>query len=181
MFGMQDRVRWSALRGNLRSKQRIAVSGLEPKGGRRTSTVVLSFLEYHVSTRALANGTRSKAPYGGAEGEIRTHTGYNSQRFLRPPRLPFRHFGRHLRTPIIPTTGATVNVRLATLRFWAVLLSIHRRGRGGRGEEESSGCCVWGESWKERILDSSLRFATFGMTGLGAVAGYFCYHDEFTA
>ena len=146
----------------------------------------------------------------GAEGEIRTHTGYNSQRFLRPPRLPFRHFGRGSHIPIIPTTRATVNVRLATLRFWAVLLSIHRRGRGGRGEEESSGCCVWGESWKERILDSTLRFATFGMTGLGAaafgmtslgavafgmnlgaapfgvtglgaVAGYFCYHDEFTA
>ena len=29
----------------------------------------------------------------GAEGRIRTGTGYNSQRFLRPPRLPFRHFG----------------------------------------------------------------------------------------
>ena len=31
---------------------------------------------------------------GGAEGRIRTDTGFNSQRFLRPPRLPFRHFGR---------------------------------------------------------------------------------------
>ena len=31
--------------------------------------------------------------YGGAEGRSRTDTGYNSQRFLRPPRLPFRHFG----------------------------------------------------------------------------------------
>ncbi len=29
----------------------------------------------------------------GAEGRIRTGTGFNSQRFLRPPRLPFRHFG----------------------------------------------------------------------------------------
>ena len=29
----------------------------------------------------------------GAEGESRTHTGFNPQRFLRPPRLPFRHFG----------------------------------------------------------------------------------------
>ncbi len=29
----------------------------------------------------------------GAEGRSRTGTGFNSQRFLRPPRLPFRHFG----------------------------------------------------------------------------------------
>ena len=29
----------------------------------------------------------------GAEGGIRTHTGVYAQRFLRPPRLPFRHFG----------------------------------------------------------------------------------------
>ena len=115
VVSMQDRDALVGLRGNLRSKQRIAVSGLEPKGGRRTSTVVLSFLEYHVSTRALANGTRSKAPYGGAEGEIRTHTGYNSQRFLRPPRLPFRHFGRCPHIPIIPTRHVTVNrVRTGT-------------------------------------------------------------------
>ena len=46
----------------------------------------------------------------GAEGEIRTHTGNNSQRFLRPPRLPFRHFGRGSHIPIIPTTRASVNV-----------------------------------------------------------------------
>ena len=30
-----------------------------------------------------------------AEGGNRTHTGATSQRFLRPSRLPFRHFGRH--------------------------------------------------------------------------------------
>ena len=34
-----------------------------------------------------------KIDSNGAEGEIRTHTGFNSQWFLRPPRLPFRHFG----------------------------------------------------------------------------------------
>ena len=45
-----------------------------------------------------------------AEGEIRTHTGNNSQRFLRPPRLPFRHFGKCPLTPIIPTTRVSVNV-----------------------------------------------------------------------
>ena len=33
----------------------------------------------------------------GAEGRIRTGTGFNSQRFLRPPRLPFRHFGQPVR------------------------------------------------------------------------------------
>jgi hypothetical protein len=30
-----------------------------------------------------------------AEGGNRTHTGATSQRFLRPSRLPFRHFGQH--------------------------------------------------------------------------------------
>ena len=33
-------------------------------------------------------------PCSGAEGRSRTGTGFNPQRFLRPPRLPFRHFGR---------------------------------------------------------------------------------------
>src|SRR5205823_4321834 len=32
----------------------------------------------------------------GAEGGTRTPTGNYPQRFLRPPRLPFRHFGREL-------------------------------------------------------------------------------------
>ena len=32
-------------------------------------------------------------PRYGAEGRIRTGTGIAPQRFLRPPRLPFRHFG----------------------------------------------------------------------------------------
>lgn len=30
----------------------------------------------------------------GAEGGSRTHTGREAQRFLRPSRLPFRHFGQ---------------------------------------------------------------------------------------
>ena len=30
---------------------------------------------------------------GTAEGRIRTGTGISAQRFLRPSRLPFRHFG----------------------------------------------------------------------------------------
>ena len=45
---------------------------------------------------ALRPGTSFKVPGKkvGAEGGIRTHTGVYAQRFLRPSRLPFRHFGK---------------------------------------------------------------------------------------
>ena len=44
---------------------------------------------------ALRRGPSFKVPSKkvGAEGGIRTHTGVYAQRFLRPSRLPFRHFG----------------------------------------------------------------------------------------
>ena len=41
--------------------------------------------------RAVLQGFKQKTV--GAEGGIRTHTGVYAQRFLRPSRLPFRHFG----------------------------------------------------------------------------------------
>ena len=41
-----------------------------------------------------AGGQKGKSiAKSGAEGRIRTGTGISAQRFLRPPRLPFRHFG----------------------------------------------------------------------------------------
>ena len=43
---------------------------------------------------AYSGGKKGKSvAKSGAEGESRTHTGISAQRFLRPPRLPFRHFG----------------------------------------------------------------------------------------
>ena len=54
--------------------------------------------------RPLANqlegpGGKSVAKYG-AEGRIRTGMSDKAQRFLRPPRLPFRHFGMSCVTQI---------------------------------------------------------------------------------
>ena len=40
-------------------------------------------------------GPQAQVGFGlGAEGGTRTHTGLSPQRFLRPSRLPFRHFGQ---------------------------------------------------------------------------------------
>ena len=48
--------------------------------------------------RAHGNGRESlgHALGSGAEGRSRTDTPDKGQRFLRPPRLPFRHFGTSL-------------------------------------------------------------------------------------
>ena len=43
----------------------------------------------------------------------------------------------------------------------------HRRGRGERRGERRFCCCPGDKFWQTRILDSSLRFAAFGMTGAG--------------
>ena len=43
---------------------------------------------------SLSLELRDTACACGAEGRIRTGTGIKPQRFLRPPRLPFRHFGK---------------------------------------------------------------------------------------
>ena len=60
----------------------------------------------------------------GAEGRIRTGTGCNSQRFLRPPRLPFRHFGtrREGQSPHLAIIGNAPRPRQQRLR-------PHRRTR----------------------------------------------------
>ena len=46
---------------------------------------------HSTKARDVVQGPRQKV---GAEGGIRTHTGVYAQRFLRPSRLPFRHFGK---------------------------------------------------------------------------------------
>ena len=65
-----------------------------------------------------------KALKRGAEGGTRTHTGFNSQRFLRPPRLPFRHFGTKCNRYIIATTVTAVNVSMGLLPKKLFYISI---------------------------------------------------------
>ena len=70
------------------SKNRSVCAKGRAKLRKRGGTGILS----HLSNGRLLG---HNAIAGGAEGQIRTGTRNNPQRFLRPPRLPFRHFGRY--------------------------------------------------------------------------------------